>query len=78
LRRQRHFRWRALDLATKSNNKSYVSSKTGISKLILSELTLNESTHLRDKELYLIALAIHVAQQKCLLRYMKGLNYIIF
>jgi putative transcriptional regulator len=47
-------------LAKRSINKSDVSRKTGISKVRLSELTLNESTHLRAKELYLIALAIHV------------------
>lgn len=49
-----------LYLAKRSINKSDVSRKTGISKVRLSELTLNESTHLRSKELYLIALAIHV------------------
>jgi putative transcriptional regulator len=47
-------------LAKRSINKSDVSRKTGISKVRLSELTLNENTHLRAKELYLIALAIHV------------------
>lgn len=47
-------------LAKRSINKSEVSRKTGISKVRLSELTLNENTHLRAKELYLIALAIHV------------------
>ncbi len=49
-----------LYLAKRSINKSDVSRKTGISKVRLSELTLNEKTHLRAKELYLIALAIHV------------------
>jgi putative transcriptional regulator len=49
-----------LYLAKRSINKSDVSRKTGISKVRLSELTLNETTHLRSKELYLIALAIHV------------------
>ena len=47
-------------MAKRSINKSEVSRKTGISKVRLSELTLNENTHLRAKELYLIALAIHV------------------
>lgn len=47
-------------LTKKSINKSEVSRKTGISKPRLSELTLKESTHLRAKELYLIALAIDV------------------
>lgn len=50
-----------LYLAKRSINKSDVSRKTGISKVRLSELTLNENTHLRAKELYLIALAIHVS-----------------
>lgn len=49
-----------LYLAKKSINKSEVSRKTGISKPRLSELTLNESAHLRAKELYMIALAIDV------------------
>lgn len=47
-------------LAKRSINKSEVSRKTGISKPRLGELTLNESAHLRAKELYLIALAIAV------------------
>lgn len=47
-------------LAKKSISKAEVSRKTGISKPRLSELTLNESTQLRAKELYLIALAIDV------------------
>ncbi|HAD96383.1 MAG TPA: DNA-binding protein [Cryomorphaceae bacterium] len=47
-------------LAQRSVNKSEVSRRTGISKVRLSELTLNERTHLRAKELYLIALAINV------------------
>ena len=49
-----------LYLAKRSINKSDVSRKTGISKVRLSELTLNGNTHLRAKELYIIALAIHV------------------
>lgn len=49
-----------LYLAKKSISKAEVSRKTGISKPRLSELTLNESTQLRAKELYLIALAIDV------------------
>tara|TARA_B100001123_G_C14763429_1_gene809718 strand:+ start:96 stop:314 length:219 start_codon:yes stop_codon:yes gene_type:complete len=47
-------------LSKKSISKAEVSRKTGISKPRLSELTLNESTQLRAKELYLIALAIDV------------------
>lgn len=47
-----------LFLAKKSASKAEISKKTGISKSRISELTLNEATHLRAKELYLIALAI--------------------
>lgn len=49
-----------LYLAKKSVSKAAVSNRTGISRSRISELTLNENTHLRAKELYLIALAIDV------------------
>lgn len=49
-----------LFLTKKSVSKSEISKKTGISKSRISELTLNNSTHLRAKELYLIALAIDI------------------
>jgi DNA-binding Xre family transcriptional regulator len=49
-----------LYLAKKSINKAEVSRKTGISASRLSELTLKPNSHLRAKELYLIALAIDV------------------
>jgi len=49
-----------LYLAKKSISKAAVSNRTGISRSRISELTLNTSTHLRAKELYLIALAIDV------------------
>jgi DNA-binding Xre family transcriptional regulator len=49
-----------LYLGKKSINKAEVSRKTGISASRLSELTLKEGSHLRAKELYLIALAIDV------------------
>ena len=49
-----------LYLSKKSINKAEVSRKTGISASRLSELTLNDGSHLRAKELYLIALAIDV------------------
>jgi DNA-binding Xre family transcriptional regulator len=49
-----------LYLAKRSVNKSDVARKTGISKVRLSELTLNPRTHLRATELQLIALAIQV------------------
>jgi putative transcriptional regulator len=47
-----------LFLVKKSASKTEISKKTGISKSRLSELTLNASTHLKARELYLIALAI--------------------
>ena len=49
-----------LYLTRKSVSKAEISKKTGISKSRLSELTLNSTTQLRAKELYLIALAIDV------------------
>ena len=45
-------------LVKKSASKAEISKKTGISKSRISELTLNPSTQLRVRELYLIALAI--------------------
>lgn len=45
-------------LVRKSASKAKIAKKTGISKSRISELTLNASTQLRVKELYLIALAI--------------------
>ncbi|HLU85870.1 MAG TPA: helix-turn-helix transcriptional regulator [Vicingaceae bacterium] len=47
-----------LYFAKKSINRSDVSRKTGISKTRLSELSNNETTQLKVRELYLIALAI--------------------
>jgi DNA-binding Xre family transcriptional regulator len=47
-------------LAAKSVNKSEVARKTGLSRARMNELTLNEKSHLRSDELYLIALAIGV------------------
>jgi hypothetical protein len=47
-------------LSKKSASKSEISRKTGISKSRITELTLNGSTQLRAKELYLIALAIDI------------------
>lgn len=48
-------------LSKKSASKAEIAKKTGISKSRISELTLNPSTQLRARELYLIALAIDVA-----------------
>lgn len=47
-------------LAQKSVNKSEVARKTGLSRARMNELTLNERSHLRAEELYLIALAVGV------------------
>lgn len=47
-------------LSKKSASKAEISKKTGISKSRMSELTLNTSTQLRARELYLIALALDV------------------
>jgi DNA-binding Xre family transcriptional regulator len=47
-------------LAQKSVNKSEIARKTGLTKARMNELTLNERSHLRAEELYLIALAIDV------------------
>lgn len=63
-----------LYLAKKSISKAGVSEKTGISRSRLSELTLNESTHLRAKELYLIALAIDVDPCEVLNELYKDVN----
>lgn len=49
-----------LYLAQKSVNKAEVARKTGLTKARMNELTLNERSHLRGEELYLIALAIDV------------------
>jgi DNA-binding Xre family transcriptional regulator len=49
-----------LYLAQKSVNKSEIARKTGLTKARMNELTLNEKSHLRAEELYLIALAIDV------------------
>jgi DNA-binding Xre family transcriptional regulator len=49
-----------LYLAKKSINKAEIARKTDISASRLSELTLNTGSHLRARELYLIALAIDV------------------
>jgi len=63
-----------LYLAKKSISKAGVSEKTGISRSRLSELTLNEGTHLRAKELYLISLAIDVDPCEVLNELYKDVN----
>jgi DNA-binding Xre family transcriptional regulator len=52
-------------------NKAEVARKTGLTKARMNELTLNERSHLRAEELYLIALAIDVAPAD-LLEYICG------
>lgn len=47
-------------LAKRSINKADVARKTGLSAKRLSELSINDKTHLKASELYLIALAIKV------------------
>ncbi len=47
-------------LAHKSVNKAEVARKTGLTKARMNELTLNDRSHLRALELYLIAIAIDV------------------
>lgn len=47
-------------LAKRATNKSEVARRTGLSKVRINELTLNENTKLKASELYLIALAIKV------------------
>ncbi|MET3501350.1 putative transcriptional regulator [Mucilaginibacter rubeus] len=49
-----------LYLAKKAVNKAMLSKLTGISTFRLSQLSINPKSHLRVKELYLIALAIEV------------------
>ena len=47
-------------LAKRAINKSEVARRTGLSKVRINELTLNENTKLKASELYLIALAIEI------------------
>ncbi len=47
-------------LTKKSASKAEISRKTGISKSRISELSLNPSTQIRARELYLVALALDV------------------
>lgn len=49
-----------LYLAKKAVNRAVLSKMTGISTFRLSQLSINPKSHLRVKELYLIALAIDV------------------
>ena len=61
-------------LSKKSASKAEISKKTGISKSRMSELTLNESTQLRARELYLIALALDVDPCEMIKEIFKGVD----
>jgi transcriptional regulator with XRE-family HTH domain len=61
-----------LYLNQKSVNKSQVARKTGLTKARMNELTLNDRSHLRAEELYLIALAIGVEPCELLETLYKG------
>ncbi len=63
-----------LYLAQKSVNKAEAARKTGLTKARMNELTLNERSHLRAEELYLIALAIGVNPCELLEALYKNLN----
>ena len=58
-------------LSKKSASKAEISKKTGISKSRMSELTLNASTQLRARELYLIALALDVDPCEMIKRFLR-------
>ena len=47
-------------IAKRAINKSEVARRTGLSKVRINELTLNENTKLKASELYLIALSIEI------------------
>ncbi|WP_416867874.1 MAG: helix-turn-helix domain-containing protein [Imperialibacter sp.] len=53
-------------LEKKAISKAAVSNRTGISRSRISELANNPATHLKAKELYLIALAIDVEPHEML------------
>jgi len=53
-------------LEKKAISKAAVANRTGISRSRMSELTNNPSTHLKAKELYLIALAIDIEPNEIL------------
>ena len=61
-------------LSKKSASKAEISKKTGISKSRMSELTLNASTQLRARELYLIALALDVDPCEMIKEIFKGVK----
>lgn len=61
-------------LAKKSASKAEIAKKTSISKSRISELTLNSSTQLRVRELYLIALAIDADPSEAFVEVCKDLK----
>ena len=64
-------------LAQKSVNKSEVARKTGLSRARMNELTLNDRSHLRADELYLIALAIGVKPIELLEYVCEGVKLVV-
>ncbi|MDX2136004.1 MAG: helix-turn-helix transcriptional regulator [Saprospiraceae bacterium] len=63
-------------LEKKAISKAAVANRTGISRSRMSELTNNPSTHLKAKELYLIALAIDVEPNEILKEVFKEVKLI--
>ena len=61
-------------LDKKAISKTAVANRTGISRSRMSELTNNPSTHLKAKELYLIALAIDVEPNEIIKEVFKEVN----
>lgn len=63
-------------LEKKAISKAAVANRTGISRARMSELTNNPTTHLKAKELYLIALAIDVEPEEVLKEVFKEVRLI--
>lgn len=61
-------------LKRKSISKAAVANRTGISRSRMSELANNPSTHLKAKEIYLIALAIDVEPNEILKEVFKEIK----
>lgn len=61
-----------LYLQKRSANKAEVARKAGITPQRMNEITLNEKSHLRARELYLIGLAIGVNPGELLNEIFKG------
>ena len=63
-------------LEKKAISKATVANRTGLCSSRLSELNNNHSTHLKAKEFYLIALAIHVEPNEILKEVFKEVKLI--